>query len=315
VEQRVEFQSEGDTIVGTLFRPDGAEGPLPTVLAAGGWCYTKEIVIPHVARIAGADGVQFLGFDYRGFGESGGERRQHLDPWMQIRDYQNAITYAEGLDEVDEDSLGVFGISYSGGHALILAAIEPRIKAFVSVVPVVDGYQTLRRCHGEIRFRELEAELLEDVRARAKGEDGRIAMSTKTPESEMSCWPVPRVYDVFNQLKATESPLHEHWSTKESVEMLLNYSVFPFLPRILEKPVLMIVAEGDNITSIDLEIDAYNQIPSPNKDLRILSKISHMSIYSERRDTNISAGHTADWFARHLLGAGQVEPAAEVVSA
>lgn len=34
-----------------VFRPDEATGPLPTVMAAGGWCYTKEIVLPHVARI------------------------------------------------------------------------------------------------------------------------------------------------------------------------------------------------------------------------------------------------------------------------
>jgi pimeloyl-ACP methyl ester carboxylesterase len=300
METRVEFNSEGETLVGTLFRPDGVEGPLPTVIAAGGWCYTKEIVIPHVARISGAQGIQFLGFDYRGFGESSGEPRQHLDPWMQIRDFRNAITFAERLDEVDENNLGVFGISYSGGHSLILAAIEPRVKAFVSVVPVVDGHANMVRSHGEPAFRDYEADVLEDLRNRYDGERGTTPMSTANAPQEHAVWPYGRVGEVFNQLKATEAPLHEHWNTTESNELLLNYSVFPFLPRILNKAVLMIVAEDDNITLWDLEIDAFRKIPSPKKSLEILSNISHMSIYSERRDTNIAAGLAADWFEKHL---------------
>lgn len=305
MEQRLEFESEGETMVGTLFRPDGADGPLPVVVAAGGWCYTKEIVIPHVARIAGAEGVQFFGFDYRGFGESGGARRQHLDPWMQISDFRNAITFAERMDEADETAMGVFGISYSGGHSLILSAIEPRVRAFVSVVPVVHGYETVRRVHGEVAFRRFEQELLQDRRARFSGEGGTMPMSSpmdKVSASDpLSVWPAPHVYDVFQQVQATEAPLHQHWNTVESAELLLNYSVFPYLPRTIEKPVLIIVAEGDNITSIDLEVEAYNKIPSPYKELKILRNVSHMSIYSDRRDTNLAGAAAADFYAKHLV--------------
>ncbi|GAB3570396.1 alpha/beta hydrolase [Amycolatopsis endophytica] len=300
LERRVEFHSEGDTIVGTLYRPDGREGPLPTVIGAGGWCYTKEIVLPHVARIAGRDDVQFLAFDYRGFGESGGQRRQHIDPWAQIQDYRNAVTFAERLDEVDENALGAFGISYSGGHVLILAAIEPRLKAFVSVLPVVDGYTTLKRCHGEIDFRLLEDELLQDLRNRFDGKGGTKAMSSLTPHQDRPTWPYPQAYEVFKVLKETEAPLHEHWSTTESTEQLLNYSVFPYLPRIIERSVMMIVASGDNITSIDLEVDAFNRIPSPDKSLKVLPAAGHMSLYSDRRDTNIAAAHAAEWFKSTL---------------
>lgn len=301
MERKVEFRSEGQTIVGTLYRPDGlGDRPLPTVIGAGGWCYTKEIVLPHVARIAGRDDVQFLGFDYRGFGESGGSRRQHIDPWDQIQDYRNAVTFAERLDEVDENALGAFGISYSGGHVLILAAIEPRLKAFVSVVPVVDGYATLKRCHGEVDFRLLEAELLNDLRNRYDGSGSTKAMSSPTPHEDRPTWPFPQAYEVFAQLKATEAPNHEHWSTTESTQSLLNYSVAPFLSRIIDKSVMMIVVAGDNITSVDLEVEAFNKIPSPDKDLKILPTAGHMSLYSDRRDTNLAAAHAAQWFSTKL---------------
>jgi uncharacterized protein len=302
VETRVEFLSEGETLVGTLFRPNGVDGPLPTVVAAGGWCYVKEIVLPHVARIVNEAGVQVLGFDYRGFGESGGARRQHIDPWMQISDYKNAITYLERRDDVDADNIGAFGISYSGGHVLILAATDPRVKAVVSAVPVVDGYMNMKRAHGELPFRVFEDGILADRRARYDGEGGTWGMSSLTPLEERSVWPFPRTYEVFHQLKETEAPGHEHYSTIESADLLLNYSVFPFLPRILNKAVMMVVAEGDNLTLWDLEIQAFNALPSPYKQLEILPSVSHMSIYSERGDTNITARHTADWFRQHLAG-------------
>lgn len=298
-ETRVEFPSDGETLVGTLFRPDGAHGKLPTVVAAGGWCYTKEIVLPHVARIVNEAGVQFLGFDYAGFGESSGQRRQHLDPWQQISDYRNALTYVESREDVDPDRLGAFGISYSDGHVLILAAIDSRIKAVVSVVPVVDGHANMKRVHGETRFRDFENFVLADRRARSSGggSDGTIAFATTTPDTEISVWPFARVNEVFLQLQKDEAPLHQHWSTTESAELLLNYSVFPFLTRIWDKKVCMIVAEGDNITAWDLELKAFNKVASPFKKIHILPGISHMSLYSDRPDTNVAAGYSRDWFS------------------
>ncbi|KIW39495.1 uncharacterized protein PV06_08102 [Exophiala oligosperma] len=296
-ELRVEFPSDGVTLVGTLFRPEGAAGKLPTVVAAGGWCYTKEIVLPHIARIVNEKGIQFLGFDYAGFGESSGDRRQHLDPWKQISDYRNALTYVESRDDVDSNRLGVFGISYSGGHVLILAAIDSRVKAAVSVVPVVDGHANMKRVHGETRFCDFQDYILRDRRARSKGNGGKISFATTTPGTELSVWPFARVNEVFLELQKHEAPLHQHWSTTESAELLLNYSVFPFLGRILDTKVCMIVAEGDNITAWDLEIEAFSKVASPFKNIQILPGTSHMSLYSERSDTNIAAGHSRDWFA------------------
>lgn len=180
-----------------------------------------------------------------------------------------------------------------------MAANDPRIKTAVGVVPVVDGYNNMRRVHGETRFRDFENAILADRRERAKtgGGGNQITFATKTPDEVLSVWPLARVNEVFNELKLTEAPLHEHWSTLESAELLLDYSVFPFLGRILDKKVLMIVAEADNITALDLEIQAFNKIASPFKHIEILPSVSHMSFYSEKADTNTAAKHTRDWYA------------------
>jgi pimeloyl-ACP methyl ester carboxylesterase len=311
MEQPVEFQSCGLTIRGVLFGPDDASGLLPTVVMAGGWCYTKEIVMPHVARILLDVGVQTLAFDYRGFGESDGDRRQHIDPWMQIEDYRNAISYVEGRDDVDAGAIGVFGISYSGGHSLILAAIDPRIRAVVSLVPVIDGYANMRRAHGEFRFRDLEHAILADRRSRFAGKaEGYLPHATEAPNEELSVWPFPITARTFAEIKRTEAPRYDKMSTVESTELLLAYNVFPYLGRILNTPVLVLVAEGDNLTLWDLEIAAYNSIPSPAKELVIMPSISHMSLYSDRADTNVAARHTTRWFETHLRSLDRVGPLA-----
>jgi hypothetical protein len=122
----VEFPSGGETVRGWLYVPDGAHGPVPLVVIAGGWCYVKELVQPHYAERFEREGLAVLLFDYRNFGASDGARRQHIDPVARIEDYKNAISYAETLEEVDAERIGVWGLSYSGGHVLVVAATDPR---------------------------------------------------------------------------------------------------------------------------------------------------------------------------------------------
>ena len=83
----VEFQSEGETVRGDLYLPEG-DGPFPVIVMAGGWCYVKELRQPDYAKRFVEKGMAALIFDYRRFGASAGEPRQHLDPWDQIADYR-----------------------------------------------------------------------------------------------------------------------------------------------------------------------------------------------------------------------------------
>ena len=281
--ETVKFNSCGDTCVGVLTMPKNAKGDVPLVIMAGGWCYTKEIVMPHYSESFHELGCATLRFDYRNFGESTGERRQHIDPWGQIEDYRNALSFAESLPGIDHKKTGVWGISYSGGHVLVVAAIDPRPAFAISTIPVVDGFNTMRRCHGETRFAQLNKLLLEDRRKRQKGEaGGYMPMSTLKPFEELSAWPFPHVYTGFEGIKKNEAPRHEHRNTIESVELLLNYKVSPFASRIVETPVLKTLAAGDNITSADLEAETFNAITNPNKSFASVQGVDHMSLYTDR---------------------------------
>ena len=301
--QQIEFNSRGDTCRGLLYVPDGAAEPMPLLIMAGGWCYTKEIVMPYYAQPFNDLGVACMLFDYRNFGESEGEPRQHIDPWGQIEDYRNALAWANGQSQFDPARTGIWGISYSGGHVIVTAALDHRAKFAISTIPVVDGFPTVRRCHGERRFAQVLNLINQDRQARYEGKpSAMMAMSTTRPDEELSSWPFPHVCEIFNDIKEREAPLHEHINTVESLELLLQYKVQPFAARITETPVMMAVAKGDNITSADLEIEAFNAITCPNKHMAIVEGVDHMSLYSNTDHLAKVAGAQSSWLDELLFG-------------
>jgi uncharacterized protein len=300
LKRTVTFKSEQDTVEALLFTPDDVSGPLPAVVMAGGWCYVKELIQPEYAKYFVAAGYACLIFDYRRFGGSNGLPRQHLVPHDQLEDYKNAISYLETVEEIDSERIGIWGISYSGGHVLSVGATDPRVKCIVSNIAVVDGYATMRNCHGALKFRELEARLLEDRRKRTlTGEYGTMGMSGH-PEEGLFTWPLPEVRPVFENLKSTSAPAHEHWNTVASVEHLLNYNVYPHAQRIVNTPTLMIVADHDDITLWDKEIEVFNLIPCVTKKLVVVGGTTHMTLYSDLSRLELAATEAATWFKDHL---------------
>ncbi|MEE9274576.1 MAG: alpha/beta hydrolase, partial [bacterium] len=180
---------------------------------------------------------------------------------------------------------------------------DPRVKCIVSLVPVVEGYRNMRRVHGTMGFRRIMEAVMEDRRKRFRnpGERGFIPHATPDPETTLSAWPFPETYETFAEIKKTEAPLYQNSSTIESVEILMHYSVYPFVPRLLDVPVLMIVAQDDDLVLWDLELEVYNLIPTAKKKLFILPKTTHMTLYSDKSRIEIAAEQSAAWLSEHLI--------------
>ncbi len=64
---------------------------------------------------------------------------------MHVRDYRNAITFVQTLDGVDPERIGIWGTSYAGGHVLVVAAVDRRVRCVVAQVPTINGWQTTLR--------------------------------------------------------------------------------------------------------------------------------------------------------------------------
>ncbi len=143
--QDIEFNAEGTTLRGWLYTPNSGSRPFPTIVMAHGFSAVKEMYLDSYAESFANVGLAALVFDNRNFGASDGEPRQEIDPWAQVRDYRHAITYARTRPEVNRDAIGVWGSSYSGGHVLVVGAIDRRVKCVVSQVPLTSGYRNILR--------------------------------------------------------------------------------------------------------------------------------------------------------------------------
>lgn len=296
----VNFMSGHSRIEALFYKPSGVENP-PVVVLAGGWCYVKELVQPFYAEAFAAAGLAAMIFDYRRVGNSEGLPRQHLDPNDQMEDYRNAISYVETRDDVNAKSIGLWGISYSGGHVLILGDTDPRVSAVVSVVPVVDGRITLEMAHGTMGMRRLRECIAESrMKLFRTGEHSYIPHASVNPHNDIVTWPFPASQPLFEWLKETQGPRYENRATVASTEMLLNYSVYPSVERLINTPTMMVVAEGDDHTMWQLEIAAFTAIPTTKKHLRIVERSGHHGLYRDESRIRLIAGECAKWFKTWL---------------
>ncbi|KGF68356.1 acetyl xylan esterase, partial [Hoeflea sp. BAL378] len=141
----VSFHTEdGTELAGWFFAAAGGK-PAPAIVMCHGFSATKEMHLEGFARTFNEAGMNVLVYDNRNLGDSAGTPRGEIDPIQQIRDFRDAITYVQGRDEVDAERIGIWGSSYSGGHVLVVAAQDRRVKCVVSQVPLVAGLANAQR--------------------------------------------------------------------------------------------------------------------------------------------------------------------------
>lgn len=134
-EQPVQFASQNAVLKGWLIRDERASRPSPTVIMAHGTSATLQMVAIEYARSLAREGMCALIYDHRNLGQSGGEPRGEINPWIQCRGFVDALSFAETLREVDSKRLALWGDSYAGGEALVVAACDQRVKALVAQSP------------------------------------------------------------------------------------------------------------------------------------------------------------------------------------
>lgn len=148
---KIEFKnSDGITLRGWLYTPDHTKvDKLPAIVMAHGFSALKEMTLDSYAEAFVANlPMCCLVYDHRGFGESDnapGQPREEIVPNLQIADYSDAITYAATRPEINPDKIGVWGTSYSGGHVLVVAAVDRRVKVVMSQGPCVSGWDNFHR--------------------------------------------------------------------------------------------------------------------------------------------------------------------------
>jgi uncharacterized protein len=292
----IEFDAEGVALRGWFYPAEATGAAAPTVVMAHGFSAVKEMYLDEYAEAFVSAGLSALVFDNRNFGASDGEPRQEIDPWAQVRDYRHAITYASTLPEVAADRIGIWGTSYSGGHVLVVAAIDRRVKAVVSQVPLVSGHDNFRalvRADFIAGFREqFDADRL----ARFRGDPPAMVPVVAEDPLAPSALPTPDSWQWFTETADARAPSWKNEVTLRSVEMFTEYEPASYLPYISPTPLLLLPAQGDHLTPSELAVAAFDQAHEPKR-IQILPG-RHFDAYVKGFD--ISHAAARDWFIEHL---------------
>ena len=293
----IEFKTEnGVTLRGWHYVPDGRQGKAPTIVMAHGFSAVKEMYLDRFAEAFAAAGLACVVFDNRNFGASDGEPRQEIDPWQQVRDYRDAITYAETLEETDPARIGVWGSSYSGGHVLVVGAIDRRVKCVVAQVPLASGHGNARRLIRADYLAGVQGMFAEDRRARMAGKTPAMIPVVAQDPASPSALPTPDSWVWFTETGRTRAPSWRNEVTLRSVEMFTEYEPGSYVSFISPTPLLMVVALGDVLTVADLALAAYERALEPKRLVTLQG--GHFDAYI--KDFEASSKPTVEWFTRHL---------------
>ncbi len=139
----ITFTVKGARVHGWFYLPDNRSAPAPCVVMAHGLGGIKDMGLDRDARLFQREGYAVLAFDYRYWGDSGGEPRHLI--WIpdQHEDNRGAVAWARGRNEIDPGRIILWGTSFSGGHAIVIGAEDSRVAAVVAQVPQLDGRETM----------------------------------------------------------------------------------------------------------------------------------------------------------------------------
>jgi len=287
----IEFDADGQKIRGWLYLPGhlpASKLPAPAVVMAHGFACVKEMYLDRYAEVFCAAGFAVVG-------ASEGTPRHELNPWQQVEDYRYAITFASMQPEIDAERIGIWGTSYSGGHVLVTAATDRRVKCVVAQVPTISGHLS--------GLRRVPMSAVGDL-ARAFGADRAARMAGGAPGMR----PVfgdPAGNPIYASLETREwfeeaaklAPGWRNWVTLRTMELSRAYEPGAYIGHISPTPLLMIVGKRDFVTCTDLELEAFNRALEPKK--LVFIEGGHFAPYVQEFAASSSAAR--DWFSEHLL--------------
>lgn len=299
----IAFDAEGITLRGWLFRPHNQNKPAPAIVLTHGWNCLKEFYLDKYAEVFCQAGFVVLAYDNRNFGDSDGLPRQEIDPWQQVRDYRHAISFLQTHSFVDQNRIGIWGTSYSGGHVMVVAALDKRVKAVVSQVPTISGWEGMLRRILPGQWAQQRALFEQDRLQRYQGQPPMMINTVSDPNEPNDA--SHQSTDAWYFFTGKDAPDADAWRFKNwrkditlrSFEMYSEYEPGSYLSRVSPTPFLMQVAENDVVAVTDEALRAFNNDAREIKKLTLF-KGGHFSAYIEQFD--LLSSEACQWFQQYL---------------
>lgn len=276
---------DGLRLAGWLYRPRHATGPVPLIVMSHGTGCVKEMGLAPFAESFADAGFACLVYDHRNLGASEGEPRGELDPWQQVSDMKDAVTYGSTLEGIDASRLALWGTSYSGGHVIVAAATDRRVRCVVAQVPTLSGSQTSVLGMSAPQIARMIESFAADRVARYRGA-APLRAAPSAAGTETGDW-----------LIATGTGTRYRGDlTLRSKELRMGYEPIDYIARIAPTPFLMIGVTRDSRSPTQEQEEGFSRAAEPKK--LVMIDGGHYSVYDQTRPQATQAA--LDWFRTYL---------------
>jgi fermentation-respiration switch protein FrsA (DUF1100 family) len=269
----------------------------PAIVLAHGLTAVKEMYLDAYARAFQASGFAALVFDYRFLGASGGEPRGRIVPQDQQDDFRAALDWLTAQPQIDAERIGIWGTSFSGGHAMVMGALDPRIKAVVAQVPAIGIAESLVALNGREGLAALLSLCQRDHAARQQGLPGQ-ELPAVAPAGQPSVMPSPDAYAWFTAAARDLAPAWRNAMSLESLARAVEYVPGAFIGFVSPKPLLIQAARHDALIPFEQVERAFARAGEPKR-LDIFD-CGHFGLYAPGPLHDRAVAGACAWFTRFL---------------
>lgn len=293
MKQRVQFESNGQTLIGDLYLPDNYQAGqhLPGVVVSGSWTSVKEQMPGTYAQQLADKGYATLAFDFRGWGESVSSTPEKVryteHPIKKTKDILAAIDFMSDLDAVDGDQLATLGICASAGYAIDAGNQHPKVKTVATVAPWLHDKEVVQQVYADAI-----PTLLDATRAAAASEDGIIleAASDTNPQSVMY------QIDYYTNPERGAIPEYDNKFNALSWEPWLSYDAIKTASA-LNKPVFLVHSDA---AAIPQGAKKFAQLANTDAELVLLDDVTQFDFYDDPAAITTSVNLVDEHFKANL---------------
>jgi uncharacterized protein len=286
MEERVTFTSDGLQLAGILHKPDdmriGEKRAAVIVLHGFGGTMGGpggKNPAPFFCDL----GYVVLRFDFRGCGESPGERGRVIC-LEEVEDARNALSYLATRPEVASDRIALMGESFGAAVAIYAGGVDPRVAAVISSGGWGHGEKKFRRQHpGDAAWARFTKMIADGQKERA-----RTGKTVMVPRYDIV--PIPeKLRGLLPAGSISEFPL-------ETVESMMAFNANDVAGRIAPRPLLLLHSAKDSVTPTEQSVDLFHCAGQPT-DLHLMADVDHF-MFSHA--SPLVADLIRNWLDQHL---------------
>jgi pimeloyl-ACP methyl ester carboxylesterase len=230
------FQSDGLALSGVVHVPDALKAGerRPAIIMMHGFGANKNGGPEWACRQFESWGYVALRFDYRGCGESEGERGRVI-AMEEVADARNAVSAVAARPDVDPKRIALCGSSLGAGVAVQAAAMDERVGAVILENGLGHGERVIRSMHTPESWNKF-LQMVEDGR-RHREQTGHSKMVHRFEIFEM-----PK--DLQVNLTSNNSLMH---FTAETAVSFFMFRPEDVIGSISPRPILMLHSARDRV--------------------------------------------------------------------